>query len=141
MDNNHSTASALLIDADKSPLAVLDEEAVRLADLLAAHPSVTTTHAFSGEDDVTFTTTHGPWSLTFQEGTDGQVLRHPSEKPVRAGALEPGSIVADVVAPALLAHPAYRDVTDAGLQNYTIHLTSGEHYTLSLRPQDAPDGR
>ncbi|MER7722310.1 hypothetical protein ABTX99_36320 [Streptomyces flaveolus] len=95
--------------------------------------------------DVTFTTVSGTWTLTFQEGVDGRVFQDPADAPagpVAGGAL-PAGVAADVVAPAILARPEYRAVTDAsvGGQFLTAHLTNGSHYTLALSPQPAPDGR
>lgn len=39
----------------------------------------------------------------------------------------------DVVVPALLAHPAYW-ATTADHDTLTVHLATGRHYALALRP-------
>ncbi|MFB7657894.1 MULTISPECIES: hypothetical protein [unclassified Streptomyces] len=127
-----------LIDPDKSPLADLDEEALRLADVLAAHPDVTNSTGLADGADVVFTTARGTWLLTFQEEADRRVIREPSDAPAPAsGRTLSVDVVTDVIAPALLAHPAYQTVTDASVGGLfiAIHLTGGRHYTLSVRPR------
>ncbi|MFF8545055.1 hypothetical protein ACF060_32870 [Streptomyces werraensis] len=69
--------------------------------------------------------------LDFQSGPDGEVFQTPSSAPAPADG--PAAVLRDVVAPALLAHSAYRAATADG-DTLTVHLAIGRHYALALSP-------
>lgn len=120
------------IDRDKSHLTAVDEEAVRLADVLEHHPGTSDVTDSGVQGDIVFTAAGRSWVLDFQDGPDGEVFQNPS------GALAPADgpaadVLRDVVVPTLLAHPAYRAATADG-DTLTVHLATGRHYTLALSP-------
>ncbi|MFF3558227.1 hypothetical protein ACFYXL_32990 [Streptomyces tsukubensis] len=128
----HSDIS--LIDLDKSPLGAVDEEAVRLADVLDAHPGTSGVTDSGPEGDIVFTTAAGTWALDLRTGPDGEVFQNPTGAPAPAAVEGPAhEVLRDVVVPALLAHPAYRATTADG-DLLTVHLATGRHYTLALTP-------
>ncbi|MFG3078666.1 hypothetical protein [Streptomyces sp. NPDC048225] len=133
-----------LIDHSKSPLAAYDQEVVSLAQALAAHPLVADAVAFGEgyEDcDITLTTAaHGSWTLSLQTGNDGEVF-HPTTEPIHVPTAVTGapaaSVLRDIVAPALLAQPAYRAVAPTAVADgatLTVYQSSGWHYSLALAP-------
>ncbi|MFD3664017.1 hypothetical protein ACFWVF_26095 [Streptomyces sp. NPDC058659] len=120
------------IDRDKSHLTAVDEEAVRLADVLDAHPGTGDVTDAGAAGDIVFTAAGGTWVLDFQHGPDGEVFQNPTSSPAPAD--RPATdVLRDVVIPALLAHPAYRAAT-ADDDTLTVHLATGRHYTLTLTP-------
>ncbi|MFF3488767.1 hypothetical protein ACFYXC_36675 [Streptomyces sp. NPDC002701] len=119
------------IDRDKSHLTAVDEEAVRLADVLEDHPGTSDVTDAGTRGDIVFTAAGSTWMLDFQHGPDGEVFQSAG---VPAPANVPAAdVLCDVVVPALLADPAYRAATADG-DTLTIHLATGRHYTLALSP-------
>ncbi|MEU3051491.1 hypothetical protein ABZ705_34275 [Streptomyces sp. NPDC006984] len=121
------------IDRDKSPLTAVDEEAVRLADVLEAHPGTSDVTDADTRGDIVFTTTAGTWVLDFQSGPDGEVFQNPNGAPAAPADGPAADVLRDVVVPALLVHPAYRAAPADG-DTLTVHLATGRHYTLALTP-------
>ncbi|GHB33053.1 hypothetical protein [Streptomyces chryseus] len=120
------------IDRNKSRLTAVDEEAVRLADVLQAHPGTSDVTDSGAQGDIVFTAAGGTWVLDFQAGADGEVFQSPTGTPAPAD--RPATdVLRDVVVPALLVHPAYRAAT-ADDDTLTVHLATGRHYTLTLSP-------
>ncbi|MFJ4008038.1 hypothetical protein ACIPWL_31990 [Streptomyces sp. NPDC090023] len=119
------------IDRDKSHLTAVDEEAVRLADVLEDHPDTSDVTDAGAAGDIVFTAAGSTWALDFQHGPDGEVFQSTgAPAPADAPAAD---VLRDVVVPALLADPAYRAAT-ADDDTLTVHLTTGRHYTLALTP-------
>ncbi|MDP9607881.1 hypothetical protein [Streptomyces demainii] len=134
---NHTDVT--LIDRDKSPLSAVDDEAIRLADALEAHPQVTEAW-FDGSRVVLSTTAHGTWTLDLQDGADGEVFQDTDDTviPAATADLPAADVLRDVVVPALLARPAYSAAT-AGTpdaDSLTVYLATGRHYALALTPTD-----
>ncbi|MEV5982805.1 hypothetical protein [Streptomyces sp. NPDC052114] len=119
------------IDRDKSHLTAVDEEAVRLADVLEDHPGTSDVTDTDTRGDIVFTAAGGSWVLDFQAGPDGEVFQNPSGAPAPAD--DPAAVLRDVVVPALLAHSAYRAATADG-DTLTVLLAAGRHYVLALTP-------
>ncbi|MFD4116891.1 hypothetical protein ACFWSJ_26005 [Streptomyces niveus] len=110
----------------------MDEEAVRLADVLQTHPDTNDVTDFGAQGDIVFTAAGGTWMLDFQASADGEVFQDSTGTPVPADG--PGAdVLRDVVVPALLTHPAYRAAT-ADDDTLTVLLATGRHYTLALSP-------
>ncbi|MFE9347991.1 hypothetical protein [Streptomyces olivaceus] len=126
------TAEFPPIDRDKSPLGAVDEEAVRLADVLEAHPDTGDVTDSGPRGDIVFTAAGRSWRLDFQTGADGEVFQDPSGAPASTGG-PAADVLRTVVAPALLAHPAYQAATASG-DILTVHLATGRHYALALTP-------
>ncbi|MCA1222238.1 hypothetical protein [Streptomyces sp. 8L] len=125
------TTDISLIDLEKSPLSAVDEEAVRLADVLEAHSGTSDVTDADAAGDIVFTAAGSTWVLDFQHGPDGEVFQSTgAPAPANAPAAD---VLRDVVVPALLAHPAYRAATANG-DALTVHLATGRHYTLALTP-------
>lgn len=120
------------IDRDKSHLTAVDEEAVRLADALEAHPDASDVTDVGAAGDIVFTAAGGTWVLDFQSGPNSEVFQDSSGAPAPADA-PATDVLRDVVIPALLAHPDYRAAT-ADDDTLTVHLATGRHYTLALSP-------
>jgi hypothetical protein len=118
------------IDRDKSPLTAVDEEAVRLADVLEDHPDTSDVADSGTRGDIAFTAAGRSWVLDFQEGADGEVFQDPTSAPAPADG-PAADVLRTVVVPALLAHPAYRAATADG-DTLTVHLATGRHYRLAL---------
>ncbi|MEU4356778.1 hypothetical protein [Streptomyces virginiae] len=117
----------------------MDEEAVRLADVLEAHPDTSDPGLQRVTDsgtrgDIVFTAAGGTWVLDFQAGADGNVFRDTTGAPADGPTAD---VLRDVVVPALLAHPAFETITADG-DTLTIHLATGRHYTLALSPAARP---
>ncbi|MEU6285055.1 hypothetical protein [Streptomyces sp. NPDC047028] len=121
------------IDRDKSPLTAVDEEAVRLADVLEAHPAASDVTDAGAAGDIVFTAAGDTWVLDFQSGPDGDVFQDPTGAAPAPAAAPAADVLRDVVVPALLAHPAYRAATADG-DTLTVHLATGRHYALALSP-------
>ncbi|MFD4392631.1 hypothetical protein [Streptomyces sp. NPDC058495] len=103
-----------------------------LAEALLAHPDVTDAHAFpthlTPEPDLTFTAQGGTWALTLHTDLDGYLPDH-LPGPAPAGPLSA------IVAPAILAHPSYRDIsalTSTTADTLTLHRPGHSHHTLHL---------
>ncbi|MCX5077671.1 hypothetical protein OG321_34905 [Streptomyces sp. NBC_00424] len=127
-----NTQSHPPIDRFKSPLTAVDDEAVRLVDVLQAHPDTSDVTDASHQGDIVFTAAGDTWVLDFQFGADGEVFQSPTDTPTPAD--QPAAdALRDVVVPALLARPAYRAAT-ADDDTLTVHLATGRHYTLALTP-------
>lgn len=120
------------IDRAKSPLTAVDEEAVRLADVLEDHPGISGVTDSGVQGDIIFTAAGRSWVLDFQDGPDGEVFQDPVGAPAPADG-PAADVLRDVVVPALLAHPAYRAATADG-DTLTVHLDTGRHYNLALSP-------
>jgi hypothetical protein len=120
------------IDRDKSPLTAVDEEAVRLADVLENHPGTSDVTDAGVQGDIVFTAAGRSWVLDFQSGPDGEVFQDPSGAPAPADG-PAADVLRDVVVPALLTHSAYRAATADG-DTLTVHLATGRHYALALTP-------
>ncbi|MFG3157959.1 hypothetical protein ACGF7W_38670 [Streptomyces sp. NPDC048219] len=120
------------IDRDKIPLTAVDEEAVRLADVLEDHPGVSGVTDSGVQGDIVFTAAGRSWVLDFQDGPDGEVFQDPAGAPAPADG-PAADVLRDVVVPALLAHSAYRAAIADG-DTLTVHLATGRHYTLALSP-------
>ncbi|GAA2231101.1 hypothetical protein [Streptomyces nogalater] len=120
------------IDRDKSHLTAVDEEAVRLADVLENHPDTSDVTDAGVQGDIVFTAAGRSWVLDFQSGPDGEVFQDPSGAPAPADG-PAAAVLRDVVVPALLAHPAYQAATADG-DTLTVHLATGRHYRLALTP-------
>ncbi|WP_299542468.1 hypothetical protein [uncultured Streptomyces sp.] len=123
-------------DCDESPLTAVDEEAVRLAHALEAHPGTSDVTDCNAQGEVVFTAGGSTWVLDFQDGPDGNVFQDPPSAPAPAGG-PAADVLRDAVIPALLAHPAYRAATADG-DTLTVHLATGRHYTLVLSPPPDP---
>ncbi|MEE1943094.1 hypothetical protein V1L54_27435 [Streptomyces sp. TRM 70361] len=114
----------------------MDEEAVRLADVLEDHPGTSDVTDADTRGDIVFTAAGHSWVLDFQAGPDGEVFQNPTDAPAPAPAPADGpaaAVLRDVVVPALLAHSAYRAATADG-DTLTVHLATGRHYALTLTP-------
>ncbi|MDW8805494.1 hypothetical protein P1P68_12075 [Streptomyces scabiei] len=120
------------IDRDKSPLTAVDEEAVRLADVLEDHTGTSDVTDAGVQGDIVFTAAGRSWVLDFQSGPDGEVFQNPTGTPAPADG-PAADVLRDVVVPALLAHSAYRAATADG-DTLTVHLATGRHYALALTP-------
>ncbi|MFJ4007770.1 hypothetical protein ACIPWL_30560 [Streptomyces sp. NPDC090023] len=122
------------IDRDKSRLGAVDEEAVRLADVLEDHPDTTDVTDSGAAGDIVFTAAGRTWVLDFQTGPDGEVFQNPTGAAAPASVDGPAAdVLRDVVVPALLAHPDYRAATADG-DTLAVHLAAGRHYALALSP-------
>ncbi|MFI5621466.1 hypothetical protein [Streptomyces sp. NPDC051567] len=110
----------------------MDDEAVRLADVLQAHPDTSDVTDAGHQGDIVFTAAGDTWALDFQFGADGEVFRSPTGTPARADR-PAADVLRTIVVPALLAHPAYQAATAAD-DSLTVHLATGRHYTLALSP-------
>jgi hypothetical protein len=110
----------------------VDEEAVRLADVLEDHPDTSDVTDSGTRGDIAFTAAGRSWVLDFQEGADGEVFQDPPSAPAPADG-PAADVLRTVVVPALLAHPAYRAATADG-DTLTVHLATGRHYRLALSP-------
>ncbi|MEU2770830.1 hypothetical protein ABZ628_29410 [Streptomyces diastaticus] len=121
------------IDLDKSPLCAVDEEAIRLADILEDHPDARDVAHLGTRGDVVFTTAAGTRALNFQAGPDGEVFQDPTGTPAGIPSNPAADVLCDIVVPALLAEPAYQAATADG-NTLTVHLATGRHYTLALSP-------
>ncbi|MFI0742657.1 hypothetical protein ACH4PU_31940 [Streptomyces sp. NPDC021100] len=62
----------------------MDEGAVRLADVLEAHPGTSDVTDAGVQGDIVFTAAGGTWVLNFQSGPDGEVFQNPSGAPAPA---------------------------------------------------------
>ncbi|MFG3042820.1 hypothetical protein ACGFYZ_38565 [Streptomyces sp. NPDC048330] len=121
------------IDRDKSHLTAVDEEAVRLADVLEDHPDTSGVTDAGAAGDIVFTAAGRTWVLDFQSGPDGEVFQNPTGAAPAPANAPAADVLRDVVIPALLAHPAYLAAT-ADDDTLTVHLATGRHYTLTLTP-------
>ncbi|MFJ6668971.1 hypothetical protein [Streptomyces sp. NPDC091383] len=121
------------IDRDKSPLGAVDEEAVRLADVLEAHPGTSDVTDSGALGDIVFTAVGRSWVLDLQTDADGEVFQDPTGAPAAPGDGPAADVLRDVVVPALLAHPAYRAATADG-DTLTVHLATGRYYAMALTP-------
>ncbi|MER5778453.1 hypothetical protein ABT144_30065 [Streptomyces sp. NPDC002039] len=110
----------------------MDDEAVRLVDVLQTHPDASDVTDAGHQGDIVFTAVGGTWVLDFQFGADGEVFRSPNGTPAPADR-PAADVLRTVIVPALLAHPAYRAAT-ADDDTLTVHLATGRHYTLALSP-------
>ncbi|WP_190100572.1 hypothetical protein [Streptomyces griseoflavus] len=120
------------IDRAKSPLTAVDEEAVRLADVLEDHPGVSGVTDSGVQGDIVFTAAGRSWVLDFQDGPNGEVFQDPADAPAPADG-PAADVLRDVVVPTLLAHSAYRAAIADG-DTITVRLDTGRHYTLALGP-------
>jgi hypothetical protein len=78
----------------------VDEEAVRLADVLEDHPDTSDVTDSGTRGDIAFTAAGRSWVLDFQEGADGEVFQDPTS--ARAPADGPAAdVLHTVVVPAL----------------------------------------
>ncbi|MYW98870.1 MULTISPECIES: hypothetical protein [unclassified Streptomyces] len=82
----------------------MDEEAVRLADVLEAHPGASDAGAAG---DIVFTAAGGTGVLDFQPGRDGEVFQHPTGAPGRPAGAPTADVLRDVVVPALQFHKVF----------------------------------
>lgn len=114
----------------------MDEEAVRLADVLQAHPDTSDVTDSGHQGDIVFTTAGGTWVLDFQAGVGGEVFQGPTGTPAPADG-PAADVLRDIVVPALLAHPVYRAAT-ADDDTLTVHLATGRDYTLASAPPPDP---
>ncbi|WP_411078392.1 hypothetical protein [Streptomyces sp. cmx-10-25] len=135
------------LDRDKSPLGAVDQEVLTLGDALEGHPDVTGVTDFPDiimaggiPADLTFTADGTTWALALQPGLDGEILQYVPEFPPTVTALPAGPL-RTIVAPAILAYPAYRTVsalTSITADTLTVHRPGRSHYTVRLTPVAAP---